>query len=88
MSDPGRDLQEPRSGTLEVIPNALKPLGIKISQLQNEMELGSTESMKLYLLNSNAMAFLSIHSILKELQEKDFCVINIKGSVHEICPSL
>lgn len=72
-------LREPGSGTLEVIAQALKPLGIKISQLQNEMQLGSTESMKLYLLNSNAMAFLSIHSILKELQNKECCIIDVKG---------
>lgn len=72
-------LREPGSGTLEVIAHSLKPLGIKISQLQNEMQLGSSESMKLYLANSNAMAFLSIHSILKELQNKDCCIINVKG---------
>ena len=72
-------LREPGSGTLEVIAHALKPLGIKISQLQNEMQLGSTESMKLYLLNSDAMAFLSIHSIFKELQHKECCIIDVKG---------
>ena len=72
-------LREPGSGTLEVLAHALKPLGIKISQLQNEMQLGSTESMKLYLLNSNAMAFLSVHSILKELQNKECCIIDVKG---------
>ncbi|GAC1422666.1 MAG: LysR family transcriptional regulator [Flavisolibacter sp.] len=72
-------LREPGSGTLEVIAHALKPLGIKISHLQNEMQLGSTESIKLYLLNSHAMAFLSIHCILKELQYKECCIINVKG---------
>lgn len=72
-------LREPGSGTLEVIAHALKPRGIKISQLQSEMQLGSTEAMKRYLLNSNAMAFLSIHSILKELQNKECCIIDIKG---------
>lgn len=72
-------LREPGSGTLEVLGHALKPLGIKISQLQNEMQLGSTESMKLYLLNSNAMAFLSVHSILNELQNKECCIIDVKG---------
>lgn len=72
-------LREPGSGTLEVLAHALKPLGIKISQLQKEMQLGSTESMKLYLLHSNAMAFLSIHSILKELRNKDCCIIDVKG---------
>ena len=72
-------LREPGSGTLEVIAHALKPLGIKISDLQTEMQMGSTESMKLYLLNSDAMAFLSIHSILKELENKDCAVIPVKG---------
>lgn len=72
-------LREPGSGTLEVLAHALKPLGIKISQLQKEMQLGSTESMKLYLLNSNAMAFLSVHSILKELQNKACTIIDVKG---------
>ena len=72
-------LREPGSGTLEVIAHALKPHGIKIAQLKNEMQLGSSESMKLYLLNSDAMAFLSIHSILKELQNKDCCIIDVKG---------
>jgi DNA-binding transcriptional LysR family regulator len=72
-------LREPGSGTLEVIAHALKPLGIKISQLQNEMQLGSTESMKQYLLNSDAMAFLSIYAILKELKNKECCIIDVKG---------
>ncbi len=72
-------LREPGSGTLEVIAHALKPLGIKISQLQNEMQLGSTESMKRYLLHSNCMAFLSIHAVSKELQQKECCIIHVKG---------
>lgn len=72
-------LREPGSGTLEVIAHALKPLGIKISQLQNEMQLGSTESMKLYLLNSNALAFLSVHAILNELKNKECAIIDVKG---------
>ena len=72
-------LREPGSGTLEVLAHALKPFNIKISQLQNEMQLGSTESMKLYLLNGDAMAFLSVYSILKELEKKECAIIDIKG---------
>ncbi|MEO6870354.1 MAG: LysR family transcriptional regulator [Ginsengibacter sp.] len=72
-------LREPGSGTLDVLAYALKPLKIKISQLKTEMQLGSTESMKLYLLNSDAMAFLSIHSVLKELQNKECTIIDVKG---------
>lgn len=72
-------LREPGSGTLEVIAHALKPLGIKISQLQCEMQLGSTESIKSYLLHSDCMAFLSIHSIFKELKNNEITIIDVDG---------
>lgn len=72
-------LREPGSGTLEVIAHALKPLGIKLSQLKVEMQLGSTESIKTYLLHSQCMAFISIHAILKELQNKECRIIDVKG---------
>jgi len=72
-------LREPGSGTLEVIAHALSTMGIKINQLQREMQLASTEGMKLYLLNTDCMAFLPIYSILKELQNKECCIIDVKG---------
>ena len=72
-------IREPGSGTLEVIAHALKPYDIKISQLNTEMQLGSTESIKSYLLHSDCMAFLSIHSILKELKNKEVTIIDING---------
>lgn len=72
-------LREPGSGTLEVIAHALKPLGITIAQLKVEMQLGSAESIKSYLLHSPCLAFLSVHSITKELSNKEFAVIPVKG---------
>lgn len=72
-------LREPGSGTLEVIAHALKPLGIKLAQLQVEMELASTESIKAYLLHSDCMAFLSIHSIVRELRDKECAIIDVEG---------
>ena len=72
-------IREPGSGTLEVIAHALKPFDIKISQLNIEMQLGSTESIKSYLLHSNCMAFLSIHSILKELKNKEVAILDVNG---------
>ena len=72
-------IREPGSGTLEVIAHALKPFDIKISQLNTEMQLGSTESIKSYLLHSDCMAFLSIHSILKELKNKEVTIIDVNG---------
>ena len=70
--------REQGSGTLEVIAYNLKPFGIKISDLNIEMQLGSSESMKNYLLHSNCMAFLSIHSVFNELKENKYTIIDIK----------
>ena len=72
-------LREPGSGTLEVISHALKNSGIKMRELKIEMQLSSTESIKSYLMHSNCMAFLSIHSVLNELKKNEFRIIDIKG---------
>lgn len=71
-------LREPGSGTLEVISDALKEKGIKLSDLQVEMQLGSTEAIKSYLQHSNCMAFLSLHAILKELETNTLKIIEVK----------
>ena len=72
-------LREPGSGTLEVVAHALKGIGIKLSELNKEMQLNSTEVIKSYLLNAPCMAFLSIHAIEKELQNNECCIIDVKG---------
>jgi LysR family transcriptional regulator, transcriptional activator of the cysJI operon len=72
-------LREPGSGTLEVVAHALKGIGIKLSQLNKEMQLNSTEVIKSYLLNAPCMAFLSVHAIGKELQNNECCIIDVKG---------
>ncbi len=71
-------LREPGSGTLEVIADALKQKGIRLSDLQIEMQLGSTEAIKSYLQHSDCMAFLSLHAILKELENGTLKIIEIK----------
>lgn len=72
-------LRKPGSGTLEVIAHALKAHGLKLSDLNCEMQLGSTESLKSYLMHSNCVAFLSIHSIRKELKNQELHIINIEN---------
>ncbi|BFM44971.1 LysR family transcriptional regulator [Flavobacterium sp. CFS9] len=69
--------RERGSGTLEVIEYALKQVGIKISDLQIEMQLGSTESIKSYLLNSDCLAFMSIHAVGKELKNNELMVLDV-----------
>lgn len=70
-------VREQGSGTLEVIEYALKPFQIKIDDLQVEMQLGSTESIKSYLLNSDCVAFMSIHAIEKDLKNKELQIIDV-----------
>ncbi len=72
-------LREPGSGTLEVIIHSLKAFKIKLRDLNVEMQLSGTESIKSYLLHSETMAFLSRHSILNELQQNRLRIIDIKG---------
>lgn len=72
-------MREQGSGTLEVIHNALSKAKFNLSQLNVELVLESTESIKNYLLHSNAFAFLSVHAIYKELRNKELKIIDIKN---------
>lgn len=76
-------MREQGSGTLEVIEYALKPLNLNLSQLMIEMELGSTESIKSYLMNSNCVAFISIHAIEKELKNNELVILDINNLIIE-----
>ncbi|SHM69319.1 LysR family transcriptional regulator [Flavobacterium xinjiangense] len=76
-------MREQGSGTLEVIEYALKPFEIKLCQLTIEMQLGSTESIKSYLLNSDCVAFISIHAINKELKNNELTIIDVKNLMIE-----
>jgi DNA-binding transcriptional LysR family regulator len=72
-------IREAGSGTLDVIAHALKPLDITFSQLNIEMDLGSTEAIKTYLRSSKSMAFLSVHSVFTELSNNIFRIIDVEG---------
>ncbi|PXY39395.1 LysR family transcriptional regulator [Flavobacterium cheongpyeongense] len=71
--------RERGSGTLEVIEYTLKQVGVKLTDLQIEMQLGSTESIKSYLLNSDCFAFMSIHAVGKELKNNELIVLDVEG---------
>ena len=72
-------LREQGSGTLDVIYKALKKSGIRPKDLTIEIQLANTESIKQYVMNSDSAAFVSIHAIVKELQQKELSIIDIKG---------
>lgn len=72
-------LREQGSGSLEFIQNRLKEKGIVIENLNVVMQLGSSESIKQYLLHSDALAFLSINTILNELKNNQLTIIDVKN---------
>ena len=76
-------LREQGSGTLEVIEFALKKVNLKLTDLQIEMQLGSTESIKSYLMNSDCVAFITIHAIEKELKNKELTILDVKDLIIE-----
>lgn len=70
-------LRERGSGTLDVVVSALAQHDIRLQELNVQLYLGSTESIKLFLRNSNAMAIVSIRSISEEIYMGQFKVIDI-----------
>lgn len=72
-------VREQGSGTQEFIQNQLKNSGVDLQKLNIIMQLGSSESIKNYLMHSEAMAFLSISTILPELKNNQLNVIDIKN---------
>lgn len=72
-------MREQGSGTLEVIEYGLKTFNISLDQLDVQMQLGSTESIKSYLLSSNCVAFISIHAVSKELKNNQLTILDIKN---------
>lgn len=71
--------REQGSGTQEFIQNRLKEKGINIDDLKTVMQLGSSESIKNYLLHSDCLAFLSISTVLNELKNNILTIIDIKN---------
>jgi DNA-binding transcriptional LysR family regulator len=73
-------LRETGSGTLEVIEQELGRYNKKISQMNILLQLGSTESIKLFIENSpSVFAIVSISAVAKELLRNTFKVVEISG---------
>lgn len=72
-------MREQGSGTLDVIQKALQKVNLLFKDLQIEIYIDSTEGIKQYLMHSDCAAFLSIHSIEKELKQNSLSIVDIKG---------
>jgi hypothetical protein len=54
-------------------------IGIAYKDLNIQMQLGSTESIKNYLFCSETFAFLSIYSVKQELADDRLSIVDING---------
>lgn len=70
-------VRENGSGTLEVLENALKNHKLKLADLNVILQLGSTESIKLFLQNSDCLGFVSIYAISDQIASGKFQIIDI-----------
>jgi DNA-binding transcriptional LysR family regulator len=71
-------MREQGSGTLEIINLALKKAGLKINDINIEMQLDSTEAIKTYLQHSDCLSFISLQALQQELAQKTLFVLPIK----------
>ena len=72
-------LREGGSGTLEVFKTAVGKAGIRIPEVNVVLRLGSTEGIKAFVRNSDAMAIVSVASIVDELRSGELRIIDIEG---------
>lgn len=72
-------LRENGSGTLEVIIAALADRGIRLSQLNVVLRLGSTEGIKGFVRHSDAMAIVSSFSVVDELRSGALRIVDLEG---------
>ncbi len=71
-------LREIGSGTLDVIQSSLRKCSIKMNDLNVIIHLGSTESIKSFLKNSNSIGLVSVSAVSKEILNGEFKIIDIK----------
>lgn len=74
-------LRESGSGTLEVISKYLAAADVRLASLRVVMQLGSTESIKSFVRNSDAMAIVSVASIVDELRSGELRIIATSRAV-------
>jgi len=72
-------LRERGSGTLDSVKAALNDVGIKLSDLKNNISLGGTEALKNFLLVDNCLGFLPLRSVQKEFASGTLKQIFIEG---------
>ncbi len=91
-------LREQGSGTLDVIEKSLSSAQVKLRNLNVPLYLGSTESIKLFVQNSNSLGIVSTRAVqnelaagkLKQVQvegldvDREFCFVTLHGEQSEL----
>lgn len=72
-------LRENGSGTLAVLESTLAERQVKLSHLNVLIQLGSTESIKLFLENADALGIISVRAVTRELMAGRLKVIEVEG---------
>ena len=72
-------LRENGSGTLNVLEDTLAKHQIKMTQLNVRMQLGSTESIKSFIENSDTLAIISVRAVTRELMSGQLKVIDVEN---------
>ena len=69
----------PWDDRLDVVEAALAEHQVKLSQLNVVLQMGSTESIKLFLENSEVLGIVSIRAVTRELMSGRLKVIEVEG---------
>lgn len=71
-------LREKGSGTLEVFDNFLHEHNYSLRDFKILIQLGSTESIKLFLKHADALGVISIHALTESIANEEFKVIELE----------
>lgn len=72
-------IRESGSGSLDIFEAALAKHHIKLSSLNVVIQLGSTESIKLFLEHADCLGIISIQAVRDELTTGKFKIIDVNG---------
>ncbi|MGL5682789.1 MAG: LysR substrate-binding domain-containing protein [Marinifilaceae bacterium] len=74
-------IREQGSGTLEIFEQCLQQHNLKLKDLNIMMQLGSTEAIKRFLPEVNAIGIVSVRAIAREIVEGKLKIIDIENFV-------
>lgn len=72
-------LRERGSGTQDVVSRAFESCGLRMKDLTIVARLGGTEALKNYLIQAEAIGFLSKLSVKKELESGELRKVDVEG---------